>query len=143
MKQIIALSNKYYLYIVFLIGLGAVFGSLFFSEVEDLNPCVLCWYQRILMYPMFLVSLVALASKDTKVAKYFLTFSAIGAPIALYHYLLQKTDFVPKGICGGTGLTCSFIDWEILGFVTIPLLSFLAFTTILILSIIKIRSESE
>ncbi|WP_082321816.1 disulfide bond formation protein B [Variovorax paradoxus] len=36
----------------FLVAFASTLGSLFFSEVMKLEPCVLCWYQRIAMFPL-------------------------------------------------------------------------------------------
>jgi disulfide bond formation protein DsbB len=75
-------------YLIWSLGVASVFGSLYFSEVMNFAPCVLCWYQRILMYPLALILLVGIWKKDKNVDSYVLPFSILGFLIALYHNLL-------------------------------------------------------
>ena len=103
-------------------------GSLFFSEVMEFPPCILCWYQRIAMYPLVAIFMVGLFPLSKEVFKYSTPFVAIGWLIALWHNLLHlgiiKEDLSP---CR-EGVSCStvYINW--MGFITIPLLSFVAFS---------------
>lgn len=130
-----------YIYVIFVISLFGVVGSLYASEVRELTPCVLCWYQRILLYPLLIISVVSIFLQEKKAVYYILPFSLLGMPIAFYQYLLQKTDIFDSlgGTCGGTGIACNTIYVDILGFITIPLLSFAAFSIVVILSYIRIR----
>ncbi len=68
----------------------ATLGSLYFSEIMKFEPCVLCWYQRIFMYPFVLWLGIAVAKKDYRIASYSLPIATIGACISLYHYAIQK-----------------------------------------------------
>ena len=103
-------------------------GSLFFSEVMEFPPCILCWYQRIAMYPLVAIFMVGLFPLSKEVFKYSAPFVALGWLIALWHNLLHlgiiEEDLSP---CR-EGVSCStvYINW--MGFITIPLLSFLAFS---------------
>ena len=103
-------------------------GSLFFSEVMEFPPCILCWYQRIAMYPLVAIFMVGLFPLSKEVFKYSAPFVALGWLIALWHNLLHlgiiKEDLSP---CR-EGVSCStvYINW--MGFITIPLLSFVAFS---------------
>ena len=111
-----------------LVAAVAMGGSLYFSEVVGWTPCELCWYQRILMYPLVLILGVALLHKDTTVHRYVLPMTIIGGAIALYHYLLQW-GVVTAGTCGIEATSCAVGDkW--FGFVTIPLLALIAFVLI-------------
>jgi len=128
---------KNHLFIVFFITFLGLIGSLFFSEVELLQPCVLCWYQRIPMYALAILSFVAAVRKDNNFTSYILALSIPGMIIGAYHYLIQKTiigESLPE-VCTG-GVSCTKVDFELLGFITIPLLSFLAFLTIVIVAVI-------
>ena len=73
------------IFICWLIAMAALFGSLFFSEVMGLKPCVLCWYQRIFIYPLAVLFLVGLFHLDRSVVRYTLPLAAIGLGFAIYH----------------------------------------------------------
>ncbi len=123
-------SAHIFLYIALLQSIVATLGSLFFSEVMKFPPCTLCWYQRIAMYPLVVILIVGLVLKDKKIPFYVLPLSIIGFIIASYHNLLYY-NLIPHSIepCAiGVSCTTKFIEW--FGFVTIPLLSFIAFGVI-------------
>ena len=115
-----------------LVALTAMSGSLYFSEVAHLEPCVLCWYQRIAMYPLVLLLGIAAVRRDSAVRPYAMTLAAIGAAISAYHIAVQRLPGLPSTSCSITA-PCSAIQVEVLGFVTIPVLAFVAFVTILVL----------
>ena len=120
------------LYIAWATALGATAGSLFFSNILNFPPCVLCWYQRIFMYPLALILGVGILAKDTKVHLYVLPLAAIGWVIALYHNLLYYS-LIPDSITPCTsGISCTTKFIQYLGFITIPFLSLAAFSCILL-----------
>lgn len=111
----------------------ATIGSLIFSEVLKFPPCVLCWYQRIFMYPLVIILAVGIWKKDKNLPFFALPLSIIGGIIAIYHNLLYY-KIIPESVVPCTlGISCTtrFIEW--FGFITIPFLSLLAFTSITIL----------
>jgi disulfide bond formation protein DsbB len=112
----------------FVVALVATFGSLFFSEVLGYPPCLLCWYQRIAMYPLAVIFFVALWADDDGHVKYALPLAVIGLGIAIYHNLLYY-GILPDSIkpCQ-QGVSCTSRQVEWLGFITIPLLSLVSFT---------------
>jgi len=116
-----------------LLATTATLGSLFFSEVMGIAPCVLCWWQRIFMYPLVVVLLVGLLHTDRSVIRYALPLAVTGWLVALYH-LLVYTGFVPEGLqpCGD-GPSCAEVSLNLFGFVTIPLLSLAGFSAIIAL----------
>ena len=117
----------------FCIASVATLGSLFFSEVMQLPPCSLCWYQRIFMYPLVVVFGVGYLFQDSKSLHYALPLGILGWAIATYHSLLYY-KIIPDNFSTCTqGISCTSRQIEWFGFVTIPLLSFLAFTMLLIL----------
>lgn len=123
-------SSNYLLYFAWAQSLMATLGSLYFSEIAHFPPCILCWYQRIFMYPLAFIIPVGIMKKDKNLASYVLPLSIIGTLIAFYHNLLYY-KIIPESLTpciGGISCTTKFI--EFFGFVTIPLLSFLAFLTI-------------
>lgn len=124
------------------LAIVASFGTLFFSEIMKFTPCVLCWYQRICMYPMVIIISVGLWKKDKNLFYFVLPFSIIGILISAYHNLLYY-GIIPESIAPCTlSAPCTSRQLELFGFVTIPLLSLLAFTTITILMIINKKYSS-
>ena len=114
-----------------IVSLLATMGSLFFSEVMELPPCVLCWYQRICMYPLAVVITVGLATEDRGVSRYAWPLALIGLAVATYHNLLYY-HIIPDSITPcATGVSCTERQIEWLGFITIPLLSLTAFVMII------------
>jgi disulfide bond formation protein DsbB len=120
----------------------ATAGSLFFSEVMQLPPCVLCWYQRIAMYPLAVILTVGILSRDSHVRRYVVPLALIGLTIAVYHNLLYY-GILPESITPCTaGVSCTSRQIEWLGFITIPLMSLTAFTVIT-LSVLFHKPEWE
>jgi disulfide bond formation protein DsbB len=121
----------------------ATLGSLYFSEVMHFIPCTLCWYQRIFMYPLAIILGIAVYRKDLGIYKYALPLSIIGMLLSGYHTLLQKISYLQQFEMCTTGVPCSkdYINW--LGFITIPLLAFIAFTMIAVSMIILSRHQKE
>ena len=133
------------LFIGWIIAAAATLGSLFFSEVMGLKPCVLCWYQRIFMYPLVVILLVGMFPLDKNVIRYALPLAVIGWLFAVYHYLLYS-GYIPEGLqpCDQDA-SCAEINLELFGFITIPMLSILAYTAIIALLIMfrKINTQNS
>jgi disulfide bond formation protein DsbB len=111
----------------------ATLGSLFFSEVMQRTPCVLCWYQRIAMFPLVFILTVGLFPFDVRCVRYALPIAIAGWAVALYHCLLYL-GVIPESMQPCTqGLSCADVKIELYGFVTIPLLSLIGFTFIIAL----------
>ncbi len=125
-------------YLAFLQAIVATSGSLFFSEVLHFTPCTLCWYQRILMYPLVAILAVGILRRDKGVYLYVLPLSIIGWFIALYHNLLQWGVIVEPCTVGVPCVT-RYAGW--FGFITIPLLSLTAFTVITICMLLLKRFQ--
>lgn len=144
MKDIKNFFQEYALKIAFIQAWVAVMGSLYFSEIAGLKPCLLCWYQRIPMYSSAVILAVAILRNDRKVYHYVLPLSIIGTLIAFYQYLLQVTplsNLVPT-VCNAYE-SCSKIDFIILRFVTIPFLSLVAFLVISTMMIVLLKSKGK
>lgn len=117
-------------YLAWIIALVATVGSLFFSEVMQLPPCVLCWYQRIAMYPLVVIIGVGIVTRDGSFKNYALPLALIGLAISVYHNLLYY-GLIPESITPcAEGVSCTSRQIEWLGFVTIPLLALTAFVSI-------------
>jgi len=122
---------------------ASTLGSLFFSEIMELPPCSLCWYQRVFMFPLVLVLFMGLFPFDPKVARYALPLSAAGTLFALYHVLLQAGIIPESAAPCSQGVPCSEVDLLVFGFVSIPVLSLLAFGVLTALLAIILRSSSR
>lgn len=122
-----------------MVALVAMLGSLYFSEVALYIPCTLCWYQRILMYPLVAVIAVGMLGRDRFLPRYVLPLSVFGILMAGYHYLLQWDVFSSSPACV-VGVPCSgrYINW--LGFITIPFLALVAFSLITIIMLLLQRA---
>lgn len=114
-------------YVAWAIALVATVGSLFFSEVMGLPPCVLCWYQRIAMYPLVLIIGCGVITQDSRMKFYALPLCLSGLFISIYHNLLYY-GILPESIIPCTaGVSCTSRQIEWLGFITIPLMALTAF----------------
>ena len=120
------------LFLAWLLALLATAGALFLGEVMGKAPCVLCWYQRIAMFPLVLVLGMGLFALDARSVRYALPLAGVGWGIAAYHLLIfwgvVSKDLVP---CG-KGSSCADADVQMAGVVPIPLLSLASFTGILV-----------
>ncbi len=143
MKKYLPLVKKYILYIAFFQAFAAMAGSLIFSEIFHFPPCTLCWYQRIAMYPLVAVFAVAILKKDKNFGYYAWPLIAAGWLIAFYHNLLYYSILPEAAAPCVAGISCTtkFIEW--FGFVTIPLLSLLAFTSLGVIMVIYQKVNSE
>jgi disulfide bond formation protein DsbB len=110
-----------------LVAAMATLGALFMSEIMGFAPCVLCWWQRIFMFPLVLVLALGLFPFDPKVLRYALPLATMGLLVAGFHVLLTM-GIVPETLAPcRDGVPCKTLQIEWFGFVTIPLLSFFAF----------------
>jgi disulfide bond formation protein DsbB len=122
-----------FLFGCWLVAAASTLGALFLGEVMGLPPCVLCWWQRISMFPLVLILPAGLFPFDPKVVRYALPLALLGWLAAVFHLLLAS-GLIPENIqpCA-QGVPCSQVQIEWFGFVTIPLLSALAFSAIVAL----------
>jgi disulfide bond formation protein DsbB len=140
--KLFSFCRTYSLYLAWVISLVAVSGSLFFSEYIGYEPCKLCWFQRIFMYPQAILLAIACYKNDRRQIPYLLPLSVIGGSISLYHYAEQKIPGLAKLLPCTSGVPCNqdYINW--LGFITIPFLALIAFILIFVLLWIG-RSDSS
>ena len=128
--------------ICFLVASTATLGSLFFSEVMQFVPCSMCWYQRIFMYPLVLIFLVNLLYPDEKLFKYSFPIVLVGFFFAVYHNLLMW-KIIPESVVPCVqGVPCStvYLNW---GFITIPFLSLVSYSIILLLLLVGNNNKNN
>ena len=117
-------------YLAWVIVLTGTVGSLFFSEVMQYPPCVLCWYQRIALYPLIIIIGAGIIMRDGRMKYYALPVCLAGLLISIYHNLLYY-GVIPESMAPCTqGVPCNAIQFEWLGFITIPLMSLMAFVAV-------------
>jgi disulfide bond formation protein DsbB len=136
-------TNWNILFICWLLVSVSALGSLFFSFVMEFAPCVLCWYQRIFLFPLVLILAIGLFPFDKKVVKYALPLAIAGWLTAAYHNLLYA-GIIPESIqpCS-KGVSCTEEYINLFGFLSIPMLSLLSFSAIVTLLIILYRRTSK
>ena len=137
-KRILTFFSPKALQLSFLVALTSMLGSLYYSEIAGYEPCKLCWYQRILMYPLVLLLGFAHLKKRKDVVDYALLMSLIGSVLAGYHYLLQ-IGVAPSLGCEAIGYSISCSKQFVLqyGYISIPLMAFSAFAFISTLLIVN------
>jgi hypothetical protein len=125
------------------VGVVSTFGSLYFSEVADYVPCRLCWFQRIAMYPIALVALVALVRRDRGARWYLVPMAAIGAAIATYHYLIERGVVADSESCALFGPSCADVWFTEFGFVTLAFMALAGFAAVVVLNTVSFDRPEE
>jgi disulfide bond formation protein DsbB len=120
----------------------AMLGSLYFSEMAHYQPCTLCWYQRIAMYPLVLILGIAAWRRDLGVRRYAVPLAAVGAVISAYHYLLEWFPQIDTGACT-VGVPCTQVWFRQFGFVSLPLLALTAFLLVISLLLLARRDVAQ
>lgn len=136
-KDIINFIGKHAILFGFLISVAALVGSLLYSNVIGFEPCELCWWQRIFIYPQAVLFLVALFKKDNGVFKYSIPLSVMGAVVALYHTYIQLGGTTSVLPCTATGAACAKVFVLQFGYITIPTMSLTILAYLLLLALIK------
>lgn len=132
----ISFTPRLLLVIAFAQAVIAIAGSLYFSEIELFEPCVLCWWQRVAIYPQILILGAALINKDWQVWRYSLPLLGAGWLVSVYHNILYYsvnsggTSFFTPCVINGPSCTTKYIEY--FGFVTIPLLALIAITIMIV-----------
>jgi disulfide bond formation protein DsbB len=143
-KNKVSENNLIPVYLILAVSLAATIGSLWYSEIIGYEPCQLCWYQRIFMYPIVLIAYLGIAIKDPKSLIYAKTLAIVGFAISLYHVIEQR---LPT-----SGLTCSSVGqsascdtlWvNVFGLVTIPTMALTMFGAIIVISTIASTTTSK
>lgn len=135
-EALMAFASKHILLFGFLITLFGSVCSLFYSEVVQLPPCSLCWYQRLFLFPQAILFGIAYARKDKNILHYTLPLTIIGALIAAYHVFVQMGFGLPVPCSVNSLVSCATKDFEYFGYITIPMMSLTAFAGLLTLQVI-------
>lgn len=114
------------------VAVVATAGSLYLSEVAHFTPCVLCWYQRIAMYPLAVLLGVAALRRDTSIRWYSVPVAGIGLAISAYHYLLERFPDSVASACSADVPCTTVWVWKF-GFLSIPAMAGIGFAAIIAL----------
>jgi disulfide bond formation protein DsbB len=136
-----SLMDRFGLYFAWIVSLVATGGSLYFSEILGFVPCVLCWYQRILMYPLVILLGIATYRQDKKISIYALPLSLFGLAISLYHIFIQTFPHLASEASCKAGVPCTADSLNLFGFITIPMLAGAAFLLISITLVLTRKSS--
>ena len=131
-KVVLRFLSKKAMFLAFLASFTGVVGSLYYSEFIGYEPCKLCWYQRVFLYPQAILLAIGLIKKHPHVADSCILFSTIGVLIAGYQSLLQL-GFAPNIPCSASGVSCNQIFVMQYGYITIPVMALTAFLLIIVL----------
>ncbi|MBN2623287.1 MAG: disulfide bond formation protein B [Acidimicrobiales bacterium] len=139
-RQVVAAVGPVALAVAGTVALVATLGSLYYSEVADFPPCRLCWFQRIGMYPLALILLIAAWRRDRQVCWYALPLAVIGGAVSIYHMVIERFPSLESGSCEVTN-PCSTIWVEKFGYLTIPTMALSGFVLIALLLVLPQESS--
>lgn len=128
------LVSSYYREISFVLVGTATAGSLYFSQFLGWEPCLLCWYQRILMYPLAVIFGVGAFLKKDDVADYAMPLLIMGIGTSFYHYLVQVLDSFESAGCSAAQVSCDVKYMMDFDYITVPLMAFTVFTTVTVIN---------
>jgi disulfide bond formation protein DsbB len=132
----------YELWLAFVVSAIATGGSLFFSEIAGFIPCELCWYQRICMYPLSLITLITAVRGEFRIAKYVLPLPVVGACISVYHLLVENGVVKQSTQCLVSAPGGCATKWiNEFGYMTIPTLALTAF--VLLIELLGLAAAGE
>ena len=138
--------------LAFMVAGFAMFASLWFSEAANYNPCKLCWYQRIAMYSLAIILVVALVRRvrtkgdalasQREITPYAIVLAVVGSVVSMYHYLLEWNPTWESNVCS-LDVPCTTIWFREFGFVTLPFMALCGFVSIIILLSTTYRLNHE
>ncbi len=141
-RTIVSFVGKHAILLAFLVSLASISGSLFYSELVGFEPCLLCWWQRVFLYPQVLIFGAALWYKKTDVFLYSVPLVSLSAILSFYHqYVYMGGESVlPCTALGGACLKNYVMEF---GYITIPMMSFTAAAFLLLLAWIHRKYENR
>jgi hypothetical protein len=128
------------LMLAWIVALTCTLGSLYFSEVAHFEPCKLCWFQRIFMYPLSIILGIAAFRRDRGVRWYVLPLAGVGLCISVYHYIIERFPDLDAVSCSAV-TPCTYIWFETFGFVTLSFMAAAGFA--LVLTLLTLPSPEE
>ncbi|OUR77153.1 disulfide bond formation protein B [Colwellia psychrerythraea] len=144
-KTAVAENNQPWnlLFITWILATSGTLISLFFSEIVQLPVCVLCWYQRIALYPLVILLPLALFPFDVSIIRYASPLVIFGWFVALFHVLVVA-EIIPEAAQPCVqGIPCSETHFNLLGFINIPVMSLITFSLLGVLLFLAKKSFTE
>ena len=140
-RPLVAAVGELRLWLAAAVALGATFGSLYFSEHVGYEPCKLCWLQRVHMFPLGLILVVAALRKDLRAAWYAVPVAAVGAAISVWHQLVEHYPQLAGDTCSLT-VPCAVPYFRVFGFVTLSFMALTAFIAVIVLLTLPIPAST-
>jgi len=126
--------KKYYAELSLVLVFVATTGSLYFSKVLGWDPCIMCWYQRILMYPLVVIFGVGVLLEKDDIEDYAMPLALIGSGMSFYHYLVQRIEQFQSAGCSIAQVSCETQYTYYFDYITVPMMAFTVFLTVLLLN---------
>lgn len=142
LKDIGSLLEKWGIHLGFLLSLTGVFFTLYYSEILGFEPCFLCWWQRVFLYPQVVFFGLAIWKEELRqsAAFYAIWLSVIGVFFAAYHHAMQM---FPAGHlpCSANGPSCAKITFIEFGYVTYPMMALALFALLIVVMLFVVRKR--
>jgi disulfide bond formation protein DsbB len=138
---LLSFTSKNAYSIGFFISTMSMVLSLVYSEIVGFAPCMLCWYQRIFMYPQAFLFGMSVWKKEKLITDYSLVLAIVGLTVSIYHNFLSWLPSVNLP-CSATGPSCTMLYTNIFGYITIPVMSMTGFMVV-ILSLLIMKNRTK
>ena len=112
-------NQLYWCWLLALFGCGV---SIYFGEILTIEPCRMCWYQRIALFPLAMILGIGAYQNDRSVIRYAIPLCAFGALIAMIQAI--GIHFPSLQICSKE---CAKPIFSLFGFITFPDISAIGF----------------
>ncbi|MDP3763163.1 MAG: disulfide bond formation protein B [bacterium] len=132
-KKVTLFIGEHSLILGFAVSLAAIAGSLFYSEIIGFEACVLCWWQRVFLYPTVFIFAVALWRKERSAYYYIVPLVVLAGIIATYQSYVYMGGISLLACTDAEG-GCSKIFVREFGYITIPTMSLTVSLYILLLA---------
>lgn len=132
--QTIADNSSFILQVILV---GSILGSMTYELVFGYAPCLLCWYQRMAIFPLAVLVFTASIRNNKLLQTQVLWIASLGFLVSLVHNII---DIFPTGadICGA-GPSCLLRYVNVFGFVTIPLMSAITLLSVIVITVLARR----
>jgi len=127
-NKVLLFFKKYTFYLGFLVALGAVMLSLFYSEIVGYPPCELCWIQRIFLYPQLVLFSMELYKRERSIIDFSIVFAVFGSITSIYHVYIENGGSSSLGCAALTPASTNQVSCAIryiyeFGYVTMPIMA--------------------
>jgi disulfide bond formation protein DsbB len=132
------------LWAAFVVAAIATGGSLFFSQIANFPPCELCWFQRICMYPLSILTLEMAWRNDNRAARYLFPLPIVGACVSIYHLLIENSVIKEPNQCLQSAPGGCAVKWiNEFGYMTIPTLALTGFLLLIGFLLLATTGEAD